>query len=125
MGRWATLPTSSLILPETPTSRTPTVPLFFEWHPDGSATVSTGTGIPASSGDGAPAVLASLQAPRHLALDRAGNLYIATLRPTAAVLPLAARTSPFADVPGSRVAAVIGSVRRHYVFPAVNLVEVT
>src|SRR5688572_22940331 len=32
MGRWATLPTSSLILPETPTSRTPTVPLFFEWH---------------------------------------------------------------------------------------------
>ena len=44
-----------------------------------SGTISTiaGTGVPGTTGDGAPAIHATLSSPRGLALDASGNLYIA------------------------------------------------
>ena len=46
---------------------------------DGTGTISTvaGTGVAAYSGDGGPAALAELNVPASVALDVAGNLYIA------------------------------------------------
>lgn len=43
----------------------------------GIITTVAGNGVADSTGDGGPATLASLSAPRGLAADRAGNLYIA------------------------------------------------
>jgi len=43
----------------------------------GIITTVAGNGIPAYSGDGGPAVSASLQSPTSIAVDAAGNLYIA------------------------------------------------
>ena len=45
--------------------------------PDGLITTVAGTGQPAFSGDGGPAVSAALDQPMDVAVDRAGNLYIA------------------------------------------------
>jgi uncharacterized protein (TIGR03437 family) len=44
---------------------------------DGTIATIAGTGITGSSGDGAPAANAQLNAPRGVALDASGNLYIA------------------------------------------------
>jgi sugar lactone lactonase YvrE len=44
--------------------------------PDGTISTLAGTGAPGSLGDGGPAVNAQLAAPRNLAVDGAGNLYI-------------------------------------------------
>jgi hypothetical protein len=43
--------------------------------PDGTITTIAGTGFKAASGDGGPAVQASLMTPRNVAVDAAGNLY--------------------------------------------------
>lgn len=43
----------------------------------GVSTVIAGTGVPGFSGDGGPAVAASLNTPRGVAVDAAGNVYIA------------------------------------------------
>ncbi|HMD70866.1 MAG TPA: IPT/TIG domain-containing protein [Bryobacteraceae bacterium] len=45
--------------------------------PDGTASLFAGTGDPGYSGDGGPARQARLSAPSALALDAAGNLYVA------------------------------------------------
>jgi uncharacterized protein (TIGR03437 family) len=45
--------------------------------PDGAVTTIAGTGTGGSKGDGGPAVLAGLNFPAGMAVDRAGNLYIA------------------------------------------------
>jgi uncharacterized protein (TIGR03437 family) len=45
--------------------------------PDGIITTVAGTGLPSYSGDGGPARLAAVDTPQKLAVDRAGNLYIA------------------------------------------------
>lgn len=45
--------------------------------PSGEITTVAGTGVREYSGDGGPATAAALADPRGLALDRAGNLYIA------------------------------------------------
>ncbi|MBZ5727086.1 MAG: hypothetical protein LAP87_19065 [Acidobacteriia bacterium] len=44
--------------------------------PDGTITTVAGTGVQGSSGDGGPATGAQLLAPRNVAADAAGNLYI-------------------------------------------------
>ena len=44
--------------------------------PDGSISTIAGTGQAGSSGDGGPALAAQLNAPRNLAVDGGGNLYI-------------------------------------------------
>src|SRR5208283_398842 len=44
--------------------------------PSGTITTIAGTGVEGYQGDGGPAVKARLYAPRNLALDAAGNLYI-------------------------------------------------
>jgi uncharacterized protein (TIGR03437 family) len=48
-----------------------------EISPGGTATVVVGTGIQGSTGDGGPALEATLSTPVALAVDSAGNLYIA------------------------------------------------
>jgi len=45
--------------------------------PGGTITTVAGNGLWGFSGDGGPAILASLNAPRSVAVDAAGNLYIA------------------------------------------------
>jgi hypothetical protein len=45
--------------------------------PDGTIRTVAGTGAPGYSGDGGPAVAAKLQSPVRVALDSAGNLFIA------------------------------------------------
>ena len=45
--------------------------------PDGLITTIAGLGTPGYSGDGGPAVRAEMWAPRSLAVDRSGNIYIA------------------------------------------------
>ena len=45
--------------------------------PDGTTTIVAGTGSAGSRGDGGPAVAAQLSSPAGLAVDAAGNLYIA------------------------------------------------
>ncbi len=45
--------------------------------PDGTIATVAGNGIGAYSGDGGPATMASLYAPEDVAVDKAGNLYIA------------------------------------------------
>lgn len=45
--------------------------------PDGTATTIAGTGTSGFSGDGGPAVAAELNAPSGVAVDAAGNMYIA------------------------------------------------
>ncbi|MEV4438837.1 NHL repeat-containing protein [Streptomyces sp. NPDC049577] len=45
--------------------------------PDGVISTVAGTGRPGHDGDGGPALLARFTEPRGLALDRAGNLYVA------------------------------------------------
>lgn len=45
--------------------------------PDGTITTVAGTGTAGSTGDGGAATAATLNAPRGLAIDRAGNLYVA------------------------------------------------
>lgn len=45
--------------------------------PDGTISTVAGTGIPGAAGDGGPAVDAQLMSPRNVAVDAAGNLYIA------------------------------------------------
>jgi sugar lactone lactonase YvrE len=47
-------------------------------NPDGTMVTVAGTGIPGDLGDGGPALAATLAYPSGLALDGAGNLYIAT-----------------------------------------------
>ena len=47
--------------------------------PQGSIHTVAGTGVRGSAGDGGPATAAQLNSPYGLALDRAGNLYIADL----------------------------------------------
>jgi trimeric autotransporter adhesin len=47
--------------------------------PDGTVVTVTGTGVRGFSGDGGPAISARLNSPYGLALDAAGNLYIADL----------------------------------------------
>src|SRR4026208_511563 len=44
---------------------------------DGPVSGIAGTGVEGFSGDGGPATSAQLSDPRHLAVDRAGNLFIA------------------------------------------------
>ncbi|MGH9720099.1 MAG: SMP-30/gluconolactonase/LRE family protein, partial [Bryobacteraceae bacterium] len=51
--------------------------IVFRLNRDGSLTVLAGNGIRGFSGDGGPAVSASLSLPRSVAYDHAGNLYIA------------------------------------------------
>jgi hypothetical protein len=48
-------------------------------HATGVITTWAGTGAPGSSGDGGPATGAQLSAPNDLAMDAAGNLYVAEL----------------------------------------------
>ncbi len=45
--------------------------------PDGTLTVVAGNGLAGFSGDGGPALSAALSGPRGIALDSAGNTYIA------------------------------------------------
>lgn len=45
--------------------------------PDGTIRTIAGTGVNATSGDGGPAAAASLYAPRDVAVDSRGNIYIA------------------------------------------------
>ncbi len=47
--------------------------------PDGTMTTLAGTGTPANTGDGGPAIAANLNTPTALATDTAGNLYVATI----------------------------------------------
>lgn len=47
--------------------------------PDGVIHTIAGTGVAGFSGDGGPAALAQLNAPYGVAVDRAGNVYIADL----------------------------------------------
>lgn len=49
----------------------------FELRPGGSLRLVAGTGQSGETGDGGPAVLATLQGPSGLAFDAAGNLYVA------------------------------------------------
>jgi hypothetical protein len=51
----------------------------FEVTPSGTISVFAGTGIKGFSGDGKPATQATLSAPAGLAIDSAGNIYIADL----------------------------------------------
>jgi len=51
--------------------------MVMKFDPNGILTVVAGNGTPGSSGDGGPAVSASLSEPRGLAIDSAGNLFIA------------------------------------------------
>jgi trimeric autotransporter adhesin len=51
----------------------------FEVTPSGTISVFAGTGIRGSSGDNGPATQATLSAPAGLAIDSAGNIYIADL----------------------------------------------
>src|SRR5262249_12983655 len=46
-------------------------------NPDGTLTVLAGNGLPGFSGDGGPAVNASLSGPKGVVFDSKGNLYIA------------------------------------------------
>ena len=46
----------------------------------GTITTVAGTGVEGYSGDGGPATAARLNSPAGLALDTAGNLYIADIR---------------------------------------------
>ena len=45
--------------------------------PAGIITTLAGTGTPGDTGDGGPATAATLEAPRSIAADEAGNIYIA------------------------------------------------
>src|SRR5262245_45418851 len=50
-----------------------------QFTPGGIIRTVAGTGVPGFSGDGGPAISAQLSAPYGLALDNAGNLFIADL----------------------------------------------
>ena len=52
---------------------------FARLRPDGSIQTVAGTGVAGFAGDGGPANAALLNQPYGLALDTAGNLYIADL----------------------------------------------
>src|ERR1017187_7465069 len=64
-------PAGNLYIADTDNNRVPKV------APAGIITTVAGTGIPAYSVDGGPATNAKLSGPTSVALDRAGNLYIA------------------------------------------------
>ena len=81
--------------------------------PSGVITTFAGSFIPFSFGDGGPASMASLAFPRGLALDTAGNLYIADswnhrirmVLATAPLFSLAPRTLNFSSVAGAPLVA--------------------
>lgn len=68
--------------------------------PDGVITTYAGTGVPDFGGDGGPAAQARLNSPSGLALDSAGNLYIADSL-NARIRKVAAGTGVITTVAGS------------------------
>jgi sugar lactone lactonase YvrE len=71
---------------------------------NGSFTVVAGNGAYSSTGDGGPATAASLAAPTGIAVDQAGNLFIATyavVRKIAAATGVISTVAGVQDVPGN------------------------
>jgi sugar lactone lactonase YvrE len=78
--------------------------------PNGVITTIAGTGTAGSSGDNGPATAAELNQPSELALDGAGNLYIATSGPVRKVSPAGLITTILSGSGGALAADGAGNV---------------